>query len=394
MTATRNRPKSRFPRLSAFLFALVAATAQTDVSYAGDPSSGCIGTANNMLDACDFGANEGYKKTLANCINLSDGADRAGCREEAEEAFEEDLLRCDDQRDVRISACRVLGEDRYDPDPLLDPSLSFIDPDEIPDAQAPNPYLSLSAGRTWVIRAGEEGEELGVVHVTDRTREIQGVLCRVVVDAAVEVQHGEENGDGDNDEKNAANAVLAYVPLELTDDWFAQDTEGNVYYCGELSRNFEDGLLANLNGSFEAGKDFAKAGILIKALPAVDAAHRQEYALGEAEDTARYLDLTAVPPKAEGGENPAFSCAPEGCVKTLERSAPEPDASEFKYYLPGTGFVLAVAMEDGEITGEREELVCIGDSLEMLESAACGIEAPDQLLDVLCQLSPETFCGK
>ena len=54
--------------------------------------------------------------------------------------------------------------------------------------------------------------------------------------------------------------------------------------------------------------------------------------------------------------------------------------------------VLAVGLEDGEITGEREELVCLGDSLDVLVDPDCGIADVDLLLDELCKLSPDAFC--
>ena len=57
-----------------------------------------------------------------------------------------------------------------------------------------------------------------------------------------------------------------------------------------------------------------------------------------------------------------------------------------------TGFVLGVALEDGEITGERDELVCIGDSLDILADPGCGIEDVDKLREELCKLSPDAFC--
>ena len=70
----------------------------------------------------------------------------------------------------------------------------------------------------------------------------------------------------------------------------------------------------------------------------------------------------------------------------------DPEATEFKYYKYGVGFVLAVAMEDGEMTGEREELVCVGDSLDILEDDQCEIDNPEALLDELCKLSPDVYC--
>ena len=63
--------------------------------------------------------------------------------------------------------------------------------------------------------------------------------------------------------KTKANGVY---PIEV-DDWFAQDAQTNVYYCGELARNFEDGVLRDLDGSFEAGLDYAQGGALTLAFP-------------------------------------------------------------------------------------------------------------------------------
>ncbi len=119
----------------------------------------------------------------------------------------------------------------------------------------------------------------------------------------------------------------------------------------------------------------------------------QEYLLGEAEDVIRYVagvyNLTSVG-DGEGGENPNFHCD-ENCVKTEEFIPPEPGAGEFKYFLAGVGFVLGVALEDGEPTGERDEVLCVGDSLVRVLSN-CDGEDLSGLLDQLCELSPIAFC--
>ena len=49
-------------------------------------------------------------------------------------------------------------------------------------------------------------------------------------------------------------------------------------------------------------------------------------------------------------------------------------------------------MEDEELTGEREELVCVGESLDILFDAECGIENPEELLEDLCDLASQ-FCA-
>ena len=124
-------------------------------------------------------------------------------------------------------------------------------------------------------------------------------------------------------------------------------------------------------------------------------AHHQEWLLGEAEDTIRYFGVNETPPPEEGGEKPnnAFNCSMHGgCVKTEEFIPTEPVAGEFKYFLWGVGFVLGIGLEDGEITGETDELVCIGGSLDILADPDCGIEDVDKLREELCRLSPAAFC--
>lgn len=341
-------------------------------------STSCEQTAMKLEHSCRLEARADYFTTLASCVHLSGDA-RTACKDAATEAIQEETSLCPPQREARLGVCALLNEDRY-ADPLLDPAIHFIDPNDIPAVHAPNPFVSLQAGRTLVLRGGEDFEETVIVYATEDTREIQGVSCRVVVDVVLVAET--EEGSGTTD----------YVPAEVTDDWFAQDVDGNVYYCGEAVRNYEDEVIVNVDGSFEAGKDYAMAGTLVRAMPVPGQAHRQEFAAGEAEDVIRYVRLAAVPTKGEGGENPAFVCAPEGCLKVRELNPLEPEASEFKYYSAGVGFVLAVALEDGKPTGEREELACVGDSLEILKDASCGIANPEELLDELCESSPDTFC--
>lgn len=341
-------------------------------------ANACEKTAKKMFSSCKAEASEEYNAALANCLNV-ELSEASACEAEAKEARSENRALCSDQRSARKEACTLLGEERYDVDPLTDESLTFIDPNTIGDTNDPNPFFSLEPGHTHVLRAGEDFEETVVVTVTSESREILGQPCRVVVDAVVLVE--EEEGEH------------SYEPVEVTDDWYAQTTNGDLYYCGELARNFEDGILRDLDGSFEAGLDSAKAGLLIRAAPMVGDAHRQEFFLGEAEDIIEYVDLAADVPAEESGENPMFPCG-GGCLKTSESIPPEPEVGEFKYYIAGTGFVLGVGLEDGEVTGERDELMCVGDSLDVLEDPDCGIDDLDALLEALCTLSPDAFCGE
>ena len=341
----------------------------------------CEKTAAKMAKACHLDVGEELKVTQANCLNITNANDRSSCRDDAgDEAGEESEL-CGEQREARLDACELLGEFRYDPDPLEDESIVYLDEDEMEfigqaGGAMPNPYFNLTIGHTFVLRVVEDGEveETVVVYVTDETAEVNGHECRIVVDAGV----SEEDDEGEVD----------YEAEEFTDDLYLQDINGAVYYCGEISRNFEDGILDNLDGSFRSGVEYAKAGVLVHNTSEIvlGSSHRQEYSLGEAEDIITYVADDASPVVEVDG----FNCG-DGCLQTFDQSPLDPESTEDKFYLPGTGFVLAIAYEDGELTGEREELVCVGDSLDILFEAECEIENPEELLEDLCDLASQ-FC--
>ena len=342
-------------------------------------TTACVQTARTMAKACHFDVQDNYYETVANCRNLAERADRKACHRGAYTQRREESEFCGEVKEARVEACEVLNEDRYDTDPLL--ANDFIDPNMEPGTYIANPFVSIVAGHTYVLRAGEEGEETVVVHVTEDTREILGIQCRVVVDIVVEESVDEDSGE------------VEYEAVEVTDDWFALTVGGDMVYCGEVARNFEDGVLRDLDGSFEAGIDFAKSGFLVLQTPVSGFTHRQEFSLGEAEDIIQYVALNSAPTEDEGGDNPNFPCGSGGCLQTYDFAPIDPESTEFKYYIPGVGFVLAVAMEDGDPTGEREELVCVGDSLDVLNDSQCAIADPELLIEELCSLSPDAFCG-
>jgi hypothetical protein len=366
----------RFLLIAVLLAALLPTSAA--LAWGGEDHSICKRSADTLANACRFDVRDNYYVTVAYCQNLAGRHERRACFRNASETKTEDGRFCGEVREARVEACDVLGEDRYDTDPLL--ANDFIHPDQVPGEYDRNPYISIIAGHTYVLRAGEAGEEIVVVHVTDDTREILGVDCRVIVDIVVE----ETLDEGE----------VEYEAVEVTDDWFAQTVSGDVVYCGEVARNFEDGVLRDLDGSFEAGLDYAKSGYLTLNTPVWGLAHRQEFSLEEAEDIIQYVGLNSAPSEEEGGNvpNPNFSCGTDLCLRTFDFAPIHPESTEFKYYLPGVGFVLAVGMEDGELTGEREELVCLGDSLDVLSEPECGLADSEALLEKLCRLSPEAFC--
>ncbi len=285
----------------------------------------CTDTANTMRRACRADVEDDFQVAMAQCINVSDTEERQQCRADARAERDETREVCDEQLTARLDVCALVGEERYDPD--FDPA-NFVDPNEIGSTVTPNPFFPLIPGTRWVY---EGGDETITVVVTEKTKLIEGVRCRVVNDVV------EEDGE----------------VIEDTDDWYAQDLTGNVWYCGELARDFEffdgddpeEAELVDIEGSFKAGRDGAKPGILILATPEVGSVYRQEVALGDAEDVAQVLSLT-------GTESvPAASCNND-CLVTRDFTPLEPGVNENKYYVRGIGLILEVDDE-----GNRTELV-------------------------------------
>ena len=138
------------------------------------------------------------------------------------------------------------------------------------------------------------------------------------------------------------------VLVEDTFDWYAQDTDGNVWYLGELATNYEyddegNFLGTNTSGSWEAGVDGALPGYIMKANPQVGDNYYQEFAPGIAVDQAEVLSLDESVSIGLGNF--------DRVLKTLEFTELEPDVFEFKYDAPGIGQILAeegITEEGGE----------------------------------------------
>lgn len=298
--------------------ALVAILSLTPQAAAEGP---CEHTASSVRRACGFEAQDDFWISRGICQNVSDSRARRECQAEAQSALREARHDCAQQEDAREDLCDALGQARYDP--VIDPS-DFLSPDAT--AASPNPYLPLIPGRTWVYR--KPGETI-TVKVTSDTKVVQGVTTMIVTDIVF------------SDEGEL---------IEDTVDYVAQHIDGSVWYFGELVKNFENGELANLDGSFTAGVDGAKAGIIMKAIPRVGETYRQEFALNNAEDAAKVLSITA------SASVPGGSCSGT-CLVTEDVTPLSPEHVENKYYAPGIGFLLEIDTS----TGERLELQSVTD---------------------------------
>jgi hypothetical protein len=187
-------------------------------------------------------------------------------------------------------------------------------------ARIDNPYWPMALGK-WTYREDEQRVE---VTVTGRTKEILGITATVVHDLVTE--------DG--------------VLVEDTYDWYAQDKDGNIWYLGEDTKEYENGKVKSTEGSWEAGVDGAEAGILLPGEPEVGLRYRQEYYEGEAEDAGEILSLD------EKAEVPFGSF--DAVLMTKDTTPLEPDVLEHKFYAKGVGPVLVLAISGGS---GREELL-------------------------------------
>ena len=190
-----------------------------------------------------------------------------------------------------------------------------------------NLYWPMRPGSGWVYReiAGDGAVQRVDVKITGRTKRIaNGVEARVVRD--VVTQGGE--------------------PVEVTDDWYAQDSEGNIWYLGEDTAEYENGKVVSTEGSWEAGVDGAQPGVAIPTDPQVGMTYRQEYYAGVAEDEAKVLSLD----EQVGVPFGHF----KDVLMTKDLNPLEPRVLEHKFYARGVGPVLTL-----DISGAsgREELV-------------------------------------
>jgi len=214
-----------------------------------------------------------------------------------------------------VAAC---GGDACEIDETYDPA---IDPAQF-TTTIDNPLWPLVPGTTTVFEGG--GETVTVVVTSDTYQVADGITARVVRDTVTV--------DGEI--------------TEDTYDWYAQDADGNVWYVGEDTKEFDAGQVESTEGSWEAGVDGAKPGIVMYAVqPEPGVVYRQEYYPCEAEDEAEVVD-TSVSVTVPYG---SFT----GCLKTHEFTPLEPDVDAYKYYCPGIGVVLE---EEG---GTRVELISV-----------------------------------
>jgi Ca2+-binding RTX toxin-like protein len=186
-----------------------------------------------------------------------------------------------------------------------------------------NPFFTLRPGTTFTYT--DEGQDLvDTVTVSRTTKVIAGVVTLAVHDVV----------------------AVGGAVVEDTVDWYAQDKQGNVWYFGERTTEFNDDGTVTHEGSWVAGRNGAQPGIIMEADPKVGDTYRQEFAPGVAEDQATVVSLDAQATVDYG----RFTHV----LDTREFTELEPDVIDHKLYASGVGVVL-----DTSNDGTNAQLVSI-----------------------------------
>ena len=181
-----------------------------------------------------------------------------------------------------------------------------LDPKDLA-AEGRNPYFVLEPGYTLVL--GDADERL-TIRVLDETREVDGVRTRIVE------EREEKNGQ----------------VVEISRNFYAISRRTNsVFYFGEEVDMYKDGKVKDHEGSWLAGVNGAKAGLMMPGLPLIGASYFQELAQGVAMDRARIESLE------ERMTTPAGEFA--NVLKIAESTPLEKFAHENKYYAAGIGLI-------------------------------------------------------
>lgn len=169
--------------------------------------------------------------------------------------------------------------------------------------------------------------------VTDDTVNILGIDCRVVIDREWE--------DG--------------LLTEITHDWFAQDTAGNVWYLGEdvINFNYDDnGVFIDTDddGSWIADGVTNFPGVVMWDDPMVGDEYYQEFAPGVALDFAHVNSLDDTVDTGFGSFIDVLNTGEGNLIDG-------PEIAENKLYAEGPGLVLIQELDkNGDVEFEIELL--------------------------------------
>jgi hypothetical protein len=173
--------------------------------------------------------------------------------------------------------------------------------------QGSNTYMILEPGYRLILA---DGKDTLTITVLDETKVVDGVRTRIV------------------EERETKGGKLE----EVSRNYFAFDkTTGNIYYFGEDVNTYDaKGSITGHEGSWLAGVNGARFGLMMPGQPKVGQRYYQEVASGVAMDRAEVVSLTKKVKVPAG----TF----KNCLTTRESSSLEKGVEE-KVYAPGVGLL-------------------------------------------------------
>ena len=171
-----------------------------------------------------------------------------------------------------------------------------------------NPYFILEPGFQLVYK--DKDTDL-IITVLDETKNVDGVETRIV------------------EERESEGGKL----VEVSRNYFAISKRNNsVFYFGEdVDMYNTKGAVTGHGGSWHAGVNGAKAGVMIPGIALLGARYYQEVAPGTAMDRAEIISVT------DSLKTPAGTF--DKVMKTLETTPLEPGTKGYKLYAPGVGLI-------------------------------------------------------
>jgi hypothetical protein len=232
--------------------------------------------------------------TIAICLSGAIAAAAAGCGSSSSN-------KAASTPQINVPRAKTAGASYH---PKIDPSQFTAD--------IRTKWWPIKQGATWVYDGQKDGvPEHVVVRVKPAQKTIMGVKTMTIQDTVTINKALEEN----------------------TTDWYAQNKKtGDLWYFGEDSKDYKNGVVVSTQGTWEAGVDGAQPGVVFPGhAKAGGPTYRQEYRPGVAEDMARVLSISDTQTVPAG----TF----KGVLHTYDTDPLNPDKVENKFYAPGVGIV-------------------------------------------------------
>jgi hypothetical protein len=176
--------------------------------------------------------------------------------------------------------------------------------------------------------------------------------------------------------ETVASQFVAYLDgriQEVAVDYFAQADDGSVWYFGEDVANYEDGVVADHDGSWLTGRD-GPPGMIMPADPRVGDVYRSENIPGLVfeQDTVRSTTASVHGPR---GPVPGTALIQELLMDgTIEEKAFAPGYGEFQARAADELVTVALALPiDGTVGSPPRELAMLaGGARAVFDDAAAG----------------------